>query len=150
MLTVTNEYLYAEVVLVICIASNTAPALSPESTLFVEYCTWGPSSTTPVLLELCVGSFDTAPPPQDLLAGLLYTALSGVCRLKPSYCLGIGLDELVARRLSSCVMTVMMTPRSGVSVDDDEVDGVSDKVVIPGLQWTTAFGSIYIWTAGLL
>ncbi|CCF50039.1 uncharacterized protein UHOR_14187 [Ustilago hordei] len=82
----------------ICIASNTAPALSPESTLFVEYCTGGPSSTTPVLLELCVGSFDTAPPPyypaclallcllscvdffntapppQDLLAGLLYTA----------------------------------------------------------------------------
>ncbi|SPC63342.1 uncharacterized protein UHOD_12092 [Ustilago sp. UG-2017b] len=70
-----------------------------ESTLFVEYCTGGPSSTTPVLLELCVSSFgtapppyytaclaplcllscddpsDTAPPPQDLLAGLLYTAL---------------------------------------------------------------------------
>ncbi|SPC67664.1 uncharacterized protein UHOD_11789 [Ustilago sp. UG-2017b] len=33
----------------------------------------GPSSTTPVLLS-CVASFDTAPPPQDLLAGLLYTA----------------------------------------------------------------------------
>ncbi|SOV02881.1 uncharacterized protein UDID_18058 [Ustilago sp. UG-2017a] len=64
-----------------------------ESTLFVEYCTGGPSSTTPVLLS-CVDSFDTAPPPclaplcllssvdffdtapppQDLLAGLLYTA----------------------------------------------------------------------------
>ena len=71
-----------------------------------------------------------------------------------------------------------MTPRSGVSVDDDEVDdalvirlvnvndneadGVGDEVggvntsvqcvdlmleVIPGPQWTTAFGSIYIRTA---
>ena len=70
-----------------------------------------------------------------------------------------------------------MIPRSGVSVDDDEVDGVGDgevdsvgdkvggvgdKVggvntsvqcvdlmleVIPGPQWTTAFGSIYIRTA---
>ncbi|SPC61069.1 uncharacterized protein UHOD_11234 [Ustilago sp. UG-2017b] len=90
----------SEVILVICVASNTAPALSPESTFFVEYCTGGPSSTTPVLLELCVSSsdtappyypaclaplcllscvdpFDTAPPPQDLfagLAGLLCTA----------------------------------------------------------------------------
>ena len=50
-------------------------------------------------------------------------------------------------------------------VDDNEVDGVGDKVggvntsvqcvdlmleVIPGPQWTTAFGSIYIWTANLL
>ena len=34
------------------IASNAAPALSPESTFFIEYCTGGPSSTTPVLLEL--------------------------------------------------------------------------------------------------
>ncbi len=49
-----------------------------------------------------------------------------------------------------------------VSVDDNEVDGVGDKVggvntsvqcvdlmleVIPGPQWTTAFGSIYIRTA---
>ncbi|SOV01713.1 uncharacterized protein UDID_18186 [Ustilago sp. UG-2017a] len=81
------------------VASNTAPALSPESTLFVEYCTGGPSSTTPVLLSCvgsfdtapppcypaclaplcllsCVDSFDTAPPPQDLLAGFLYTAPS--------------------------------------------------------------------------
>ena len=56
----------------------------------------------------------------------------------------------------------MMTPRSGVSVDDDEVDGVGGKVggvntsvqcvdlmleVIPGPKWTTAFGSIYIRTA---
>ncbi|SOV01979.1 uncharacterized protein UDID_18848 [Ustilago sp. UG-2017a] len=41
---------------------------------FVEYCTGGPSSTTPVLLELCVDPFDTAPPPPDLFAGLLYTA----------------------------------------------------------------------------
>ncbi|KAJ1597869.1 hypothetical protein NDA14_005734 [Ustilago hordei] len=60
---------------------------------------------------------------------------------------------------------VIMMPRTGVSVDDDEVDGVGDKVggvntsvqcvdlmleVIPRLQWTTAFGSIYIWTANLL
>ncbi|UTT88848.1 hypothetical protein NDA17_005072 [Ustilago hordei] len=73
-----------------------------------------------------------------------------------------------------------MTPRSGVSVDDDEVDGVGDEIgdvddnevdgvgdkvggvntsvqcvdlmleVIPGLQWTTAFGSILIRTANLL
>ena len=50
-------------------------------------------------------------------------------------------------------------------VDDNEVDGVGDKVgginasvqcvdlmleVIPGLQWTTAFGSILIRTANLL
>ncbi|SPC64109.1 uncharacterized protein UHOD_11405 [Ustilago sp. UG-2017b] len=86
---------------IICVASDTAPALSPESTFFVEYCTGGPSSTTPVLLELrvsssdtapppyypaclallcllsCFDPFDTAPPPQDLfasLAGLLCTA----------------------------------------------------------------------------
>ncbi|SOV04857.1 uncharacterized protein UDID_17215 [Ustilago sp. UG-2017a] len=46
---------------------------------------------------------------------------------------------------------VMMTPRSGVSVDGDEVDGVGDEVwLIPGPQWTTAFGSIYIRTANLL
>ncbi|UTT94807.1 hypothetical protein NDA17_002836 [Ustilago hordei] len=88
-----------------------------------------------------------------------------------------------------------MTPRSGVGVDDDEVDGVGDEIgdvddnevdgvddkvggvddnevdgvgdkvggvntsiqcvdlmleVIPGPQWTTAFGSIYIRTANLL
>ena len=58
-----------------------------------------------------------------------------------------------------------MTPRSCVSVVDDEVDGVGVKVggvntsvqcvdlmleVIPGPQWTTAFGSIYIQTTGLL
>ncbi|SPC61827.1 uncharacterized protein UHOD_11899 [Ustilago sp. UG-2017b] len=35
------------------VASDTAPALFPESTRFVEYCTGGPSSTTPALLELC-------------------------------------------------------------------------------------------------
>ncbi|SPC64435.1 uncharacterized protein UHOD_11920 [Ustilago sp. UG-2017b] len=44
-----------------------------KSTFFIEYCAGGPSSATPVLLS-CVASFDTAPPPQDLLAGLLYTA----------------------------------------------------------------------------
>ncbi|SOV09804.1 uncharacterized protein UDID_19471 [Ustilago sp. UG-2017a] len=41
---------------------------------FVEYCTGGPSSTTPVLLELCVDPFNTAPPPPDLFAGLLCPA----------------------------------------------------------------------------
>ncbi|SOV06923.1 uncharacterized protein UDID_17965 [Ustilago sp. UG-2017a] len=49
-------------------------------------------------------------------------------------------------------MKGMVTPRSGVSVDDDgdEVDDVGDEIVIPGPQWTTAFGSIYIRTANLL
>ena len=62
-------------------------------------------------------------------------------------------------------INAMMTPRSGVSVDDDEVDGVGDKVggvntsvqcvdlmleVIPRPQWTTAFSSILIRTANLL
>ncbi|SOV09417.1 uncharacterized protein UDID_18592 [Ustilago sp. UG-2017a] len=56
-------------------------------------------------------------------------------KLCDSYCLGVGLDELIARRLSSCAMggvcvyaIVAMTPRFGVSVDDDEVDGVGDEV----------------------
>ncbi|SOV03087.1 uncharacterized protein UDID_18328 [Ustilago sp. UG-2017a] len=42
-------------------------------------------------------------------------------------------------------MKGMVTPRSGVSVDDDgdEVDDVGD-------EWTTAFGSIFIRTANLL
>ncbi|KAJ1045166.1 hypothetical protein NDA10_003832 [Ustilago hordei] len=83
-------------------------------------------------------------------------------------------------QLGTININVMMTPRSGVSVDDDEVDGVSDEIgdvgdnevdgvgdkvggvntsvqcvdlmleVIPGPQWTTAFGSIYIRTANLL
>ncbi|SOV08799.1 uncharacterized protein UDID_17739 [Ustilago sp. UG-2017a] len=66
-------------------------------------------------------------------------------QLCDSYCLGIGLEELVARQLSSCAVTVAMTPRSGVSADGDEVDGVGDEV-----GWTTAFGSIYIRTANLL
>ncbi|UTT91580.1 hypothetical protein NDA17_003714 [Ustilago hordei] len=82
--------------------------------------------------------------------------------------------------LGTININVMMTPRSGVSVDDDEVDGVGDEIgdvddnevdgvgdkvggvnmsvqcvdlmleVIPRLQWTTAFGSIYIQTANLL
>ena len=70
-------------------------------------------------------------------------------------------------------MKVVVTPKSGVSVGDGEVDGVGDgevdgvgdKVggvntsvqcvdlmleVIPGPQWTTAFGSILIRTANLL
>ncbi|SPC66517.1 uncharacterized protein UHOD_12247 [Ustilago sp. UG-2017b] len=63
----------SEVIPVVCVASNTAPALSPESTFFVEYCTGGPLA--PLLSSSSyVSSFDTAPPPQDLLAGLLYTA----------------------------------------------------------------------------
>ena len=60
------------------------------------------------------------------------------------------------------VMRLMSLVIRLVSVDDNEVDGVGDKVggvntsvqcvdlmleVIPGLQWTTAFGSIYIRTA---
>ncbi|KAJ1571682.1 hypothetical protein NDA11_007214 [Ustilago hordei] len=83
-------------------------------------------------------------------------------------------------KLGTININVMMTPRSGVSVDDDEVDGVGDEIgdvddnevdgvgdkvggvntsvqcvdlmleVIPGPQWTTAFGSIYIRTANLL
>ncbi|SOV02074.1 uncharacterized protein UDID_18949 [Ustilago sp. UG-2017a] len=64
-------------------------------------------------------------------------------QLCDSYCLGLGLEELVPRRLSSCA--VAMTPRSGVSADGDKVDGVGDEV-----GWTTAFGSIYIRTANLL
>ncbi|KAJ1603991.1 hypothetical protein NDA14_003418 [Ustilago hordei] len=98
--------------------------------------------------------------------GLVYR-VSGVSRLKP-------------RSLGTININVMMTPRSGVSVDDDEVDGVGDEIgdvddnevdgvgdkvggvntsvqcvdlmleVIPGPQWTTAFGSIYIRTANLL
>ncbi|SYW81607.1 uncharacterized protein UHO2_00131 [Ustilago hordei] len=98
-------------------------------------------------------------------------------------------------QLGTININVMMTPRSGVSVDDDEIDGVGDEIgdvddnevdgvgdkvggvddnevdgvgdkvggvntsvqcvdlmleVIPGPQWTTAFGSIYIRTANLL
>ncbi|KAJ1596192.1 hypothetical protein NDA14_000310 [Ustilago hordei] len=83
-------------------------------------------------------------------------------------------------QLGTININVMMTPRSGVSVDDDEVDGVGDEIgdvddnevdgvgdkvggvntsvqcvdlmleVIPRPQWTTAFGSILIWTANLL
>ena len=33
-----------------------------------------PACLAPLCLLSCVDSFDTAPPPQDLLAGLLYTA----------------------------------------------------------------------------
>ncbi|KAJ1039750.1 hypothetical protein NDA10_003206 [Ustilago hordei] len=87
---------------------------------------------------------------------------------------------LVIPKLGTININVMMTPRSGVSVDDDEVDGVGDEIgdvddnevdgvgdkvggvntsvqcvdlmleVIPGPQWTTAFGSILIRTANLL
>ncbi|KAJ1587499.1 hypothetical protein NDA15_006135 [Ustilago hordei] len=83
-------------------------------------------------------------------------------------------------QLGTININVMMTPRSGVSVDDDEVDGVGDEIgdvddnevdgvgdkvggintsvqcvdlmleVIPRPQWTTAFGSILIRTANLL
>ncbi|CCF48595.1 uncharacterized protein UHOR_06469 [Ustilago hordei] len=67
------------------VTSNTAPALSPKSTLFVEHSTGVPVKAPPhcrvllvcglVLPELCVDSFDTAPPPHDLLAGVFDTAL---------------------------------------------------------------------------
>ena len=55
-----------------------SPATLLQLSLSREYplhrvLTGGPHSTTPVLLELCVDSLDTAPPPQDLLAGILYT-----------------------------------------------------------------------------
>ncbi|CCF50038.1 hypothetical protein NDA11_004607 [Ustilago hordei] len=83
-------------------------------------------------------------------------------------------------QLGTININVMMTPRSGVSVDDDEVDGIGDEIgdvddnevdgvgdkvggvntsvqcvdlmleVIPRPQWTTAFGSILIRTANLL
>ena len=58
------------------VASDAAPALSPESAFFIEYCSGvrGLSCLAPLCLSSCVDSFDTAPPPQDLLAGLLYTA----------------------------------------------------------------------------
>ncbi|KAJ1570384.1 hypothetical protein NDA12_001424 [Ustilago hordei] len=89
-------------------------------------------------------------------------------------------EQYSMKKLGTININVMMTPRSGVSVDDDEVDGVSDEIgdvgdnevdgvgdkvggvntsvqcvdlmleVIPGPQWTTAFGSIYIRTANLL
>ncbi|KAJ1042599.1 hypothetical protein NDA10_006206 [Ustilago hordei] len=104
-------------------------------------------------------------------------------------------QSLSAHPLGTININVMMTPRSGVRVDDDEVDGVGDEIgdvddnevdgvgdkvggvddnevdgvgdkvggvntsvqcvdlmleVIPGPQWTTAFGSIYIRTANLL
>ncbi|UTT93131.1 hypothetical protein NDA17_005003 [Ustilago hordei] len=91
-----------------------------------------------------------------------------------------GSVDLQKNSLGTININVMMTPRSGVSVDDDEVDGVGDEIgdvddnevdgvgdkvggvntsvqcvdlmleVIPGPQWTTAFGSIYIRTANLL
>ena len=63
------------------------------------------------------------------------------------------------------MMRLMMLVIRLVSVDDNEVDGVGDKVggvnmsvqcvdlmleVTLGLQWTTAFSSILIQTANLL
>ncbi|KAJ1037154.1 hypothetical protein NDA10_006385 [Ustilago hordei] len=129
--------------------------------------------------------------------------LSAVTRLKPEISSSISTitdsvelcDSTNGITLGTININVMMTPRSGVSVDDDEVDGVGDKIgdvddnevdgvgdkvggvddnevdgvgdkvggvntsvqcvdlmleVIPGPQWTTAFGSIYIRTANLL
>ncbi|KAJ1599243.1 hypothetical protein NDA14_005054 [Ustilago hordei] len=109
--------------------------------------------------------------------------------------LGTPAKGLAGVVLGTININVMMTPRSGVSVDDDEVDGVGDEIgdvddnevdgvgdkigdvndnevdgvgdkvggvntsvqcvdlmleVIPGPQWTTAFGSILIRTANLL
>ncbi|KAJ1595998.1 hypothetical protein NDA11_001613 [Ustilago hordei] len=72
---------------------------------------------------------------------------------------------LVMRLVMSMIMRLMVLVIRLVSVDDNEVDGVGDKVggintsvqcvdlmleVIPGPQWTTAFGSILIRTANLL
>ncbi|KAJ1578901.1 hypothetical protein NDA15_001902 [Ustilago hordei] len=85
---------------------------------------------------------------------VLFVAVPGVRGLAPETQVGLVDDDEV----------------DGVSdeigdVGDNEVDGVGDKVggvntsvqcvdlmleVIPGPQWTTAFGSIYIRTANLL
>ena len=60
------------VIYIFCsVASDTAPALFPESTFFVEPCL----SITSVLLELCVNLLDTALPPHDLFTGVPDTAL---------------------------------------------------------------------------
>ncbi|SOV06518.1 uncharacterized protein UDID_17499 [Ustilago sp. UG-2017a] len=143
-------------------------SLSPESTLFVEYCTGGPSSTTPVLLS-CVDSFDAAPPPQDLLAGLLCTApppstvlgppciragppcpwspwrLHSPWRLPSNhacYRYQLGLWPLARPSLDLLWWSSSMT--RALAYDNTKV------WLIPGPQWTTAFGSIYIRTADLL
>ncbi|KAJ1572949.1 hypothetical protein NDA12_000996 [Ustilago hordei] len=124
---------------------------------------------------------------EDGVRGLVPETQVGLSRysvtikLCDSYCLGIGDYQVVQQQLLGTInINVMMTPRSGVSVDDDEVDGVGDEIgdvndnevdgvgdkvggintsvqcvdlmleVIPGPQWTTAFGSIYIRTANLL
>ncbi|SOV03017.1 uncharacterized protein UDID_18312 [Ustilago sp. UG-2017a] len=77
--------------------------------------------------------------------------VSEVARLKPRSVLADLCGHSVQRWLGTISIDtkVRMTPRSGVSADGDEVDDVGDEV-IPGPQWTTAFGSIYIRTANLL
>ncbi|SPC67833.1 uncharacterized protein UHOD_12048 [Ustilago sp. UG-2017b] len=106
------------------------------------------------------------------------TSVSGVARLRPGSGGSTG-AKLVSsnrsatiefeRQLSTCDNSpvVLMAWHDHyqyegdgeVSGGDDEVDGVGDKVgndkaggvgVIPGPQWTTAFGSMYIRTADLL
>ncbi|SOV01664.1 uncharacterized protein UDID_18166 [Ustilago sp. UG-2017a] len=107
------------------------------------------SSTRPLLIALSRLSFlsradsiDTAPPPSVLLAGFSYTALSIA-----SVSVSVSADlcgHSVQRWLGTININayVAMTPRSGVSADDED-DGVGD-------EWTTAFGSILIQTANLL
>ena len=43
--------------------------------LFIDVLPVSPATLFPVSSELCVVSFDTAPPPRDLLAGVLATIL---------------------------------------------------------------------------
>ncbi|SYW74093.1 uncharacterized protein UHO2_00958 [Ustilago hordei] len=94
--------------------------------------------------------------------------VSGVSRLKPRS--GVSVDDDEVDGVGDEIGDVDDNEVDGVGdeigdVDDNEVDGVGDKVggvntsvqcvdlmleVIPGPQWTTAFGSIDIRTANLL
>ncbi|CCF50040.1 uncharacterized protein UHOR_14188 [Ustilago hordei] len=118
--------------------------------------------------------------PMSIVRGLAPETQVGLSRylvtikLCNSYCLSIGLDELVAQQLSSCAMTAggihciycwvawhnqyhcvgYDDTKVWCWFDDNEVDGVGDKVggvnTSVQLQWTTAYSSIYIQTADLL
>ena len=72
---------------------------------------------------------------------------------------------MMMRLMTLVIRLVSVDDNEVDGVDDNEVDGVDDKVggvntsvqcvdlmleVIPGPQWTTAFGSILIRTANLL
>ncbi|SPC66264.1 uncharacterized protein UHOD_12001 [Ustilago sp. UG-2017b] len=62
------------------------------------------------------------------------------------YCLGIGLDEL--RRSATIKLRDDSGWRSLYILSGSSARSIS--ILIPGPQWTTAFGSILIRTAGLL